>query len=314
MKIKIINDFDLKRQARELGVSIWQTPSFLFIILGVVIVLAMAATYYISKSYDSPEVLAVIECIVAAFFLFIGSFIIHEFEEIAKLNKAKSEFVFVASHQLRTPLSGISWQIELLLSKYNAGLSDKQKEGLEMIATLNARMARLVNDLLEVARIDRQNLFLKEEKLDLAEIISQVVQTNLPAIAEKNIRIIFEKKKRKFVVLGDAEKLKLAIENLIGNAVKYSLERGKIEITLTKKGSVYVFGVKDNGIGIPVYQQRQVFSKFFRSDVAMKHQAEGTGLGLFIAKNVIEQSGGKIWFQSKDGVGTIFNFSIPIST
>lgn len=311
--MKIINDLDLKKQARELGVNIWQTPSFLFIVLGVVIVIAMTATYYISRSYDSPEILAVIECIVAAVFMIVGSLIIREFEQVTKLNKAKSEFVFVASHQLRTPLSGIAWQIELLLSKYSTGLNKKQKDGLAMIAVLNTRMAKLVNDLLDVARIDRQNLFLKEEKLDLAEIINQVVQANLPAIMEKNIKIVFKKKKREFLVIGDIEKLKLAIENLINNAVKYTLERGKIEIQLVKNSSFYVFSIKDNGIGIPAYQQGQVFNKFFRSDVAMKYQAEGTGLGLFITKNVIEQSGGKIWFQSEEGVGTIFNFSIPIS-
>lgn len=312
MKIQIINDFNLKKQAKELGVSVWQTPSFLFIVLGLVIFFAMTAVYYVSKSYDNPELIAFIECVVAAFFLVIGSFIIHEFEQAVKLNKIKAEFIFVASHQLRTPLSGIAWQIELLLSKYSSGLSEKQEEGLKTVDMLTKRMTRLVNDLLDVSRIDRQSLFLKEEKFNLAETVDQVVQTNLPSITKKKIKIIFKKKNREFTVIGDMEKLKLAIENLIGNAVKYTLDNGKIEIKLVKSNSFYIFSVKDNGIGIPQQQQKQIFDKFFRSDVAMKYQAEGTGLGLFIAKNVIEQSGGKIWFQSKEGTGTIFNFSIPI--
>jgi signal transduction histidine kinase len=311
MEIKIINDFDLKKQSRELGVKVWQTPSFLFIMLGLVIIFAITATYYISKSYDSPEALIGIEVSVVVVLLTVGSLIIHEVEEIAKLNKSKSEFVFIASHQLRTPLSGIAWQVELLLSKYGTGLNGKQKSGLKTIALLNERMTRLVNDLLDVARIDRQNLFLKEEKFDLAEVVDQVVQTNLPLINKKNIKIIFKKKKRVFLVLGDAEKLKLAVENLIGNAVKYTSNSGKIEIGIIKNDEDYVFTVRDNGIGIPEYQQKQVFNKFFRSEVAMKYQAEGTGLGLFIAKNVIEQSGGKIWFKSTEGVGTVFCFSMP---
>ena len=263
MKIQIINDFNLKKQSKELGVSIWQTPSFLFIVLGLVILVAMAATYYISKNYDSLELIALMECVVAAFFLVIGSFIIHEFEQVIRLNKTKAEFIFVASHQLRTPLSGIAWQVELLLSKYSSGLSEKQKEGLETIEILTKRMARLVNDLLDVSRIDRRSLFLKKEKLNLGEIVEQVIQTNLPIITRKKIKIIFKKKKRAFLVIGDAEKLKLAIENLIGNAVKYTLDNGEIEIKLVENNSYHTFSVRDTGIGIPELQQEFIFNKFF---------------------------------------------------
>lgn len=312
MKIQIINDLNLKKQSKELGVSVWQTPSFLFIVLGCVIFLAMAATYYISKNYDSLELVALMECVVAAFFLVIGNFIIHEFEQVIRLNKTKSEFIFVASHQLRTPLSGIAWQVELLLSKYSSGLSEKQKDGLETVNLLTKRMAKLVNDLLDVSRIDRRSLFLKKDRLDLSEIVNQVIQTNMSEITRKKIKVIFKKKKRAFMVIGDAEKLKLAIENLIGNAVKYTLDKGEIEIKLMESKPYCIFSVRDNGIGIPVQQQDCIFNKFFRSDVAVKYQAEGTGLGLFIAKNVIEQSGGQIWFQSQENVGTTFNFSIPI--
>lgn len=311
-KMKIINDLNLRKQARELGISVWRTPSFLFLVMGVTIMIAMAVTYFISKNYDSPELLALAECVVVAVIFIIGNSIIREVEQMARLNKMKSEFISVASHQLRTPLSAISWEVELLLDKQGAGLNDKQKMGLENISLLSARMKRLANDLMDVTRIDQNRLILKKEKINLTEIIEEVIKNASSLIKSKQITVNFNKDAKLPVILGDAEKIKLAIENLISNAVKYTLDRGKIEISLLKNGNSLVFRVKDNGVGIPDGQQQMVFNKFFRSDNVIKYQAEGTGLGLYIAKNIIEQSGGKIWFQSKEHAGTTFNFSMPI--
>ncbi|MFA5994484.1 MAG: hypothetical protein WC823_06010, partial [Parcubacteria group bacterium] len=105
--MKIINDFDLRKQAENLGVSIWKTPSFLFIVVGLINIIAMTATFFISRSYDEPKVIVVAEALVVSIIFIIGNFIIRQTEEMAKLNKLKSEFVSVTSHQLRTPLSAI---------------------------------------------------------------------------------------------------------------------------------------------------------------------------------------------------------------
>ena len=116
LKQKIINEFNLKKQADDLGIKVWQTPSFLFIVMGVIIVAAMTGVYVISKHYDSIEVLVLSESIVVALLFTIGNFIIKSVEEVAKSNKMKSEFVSIASHQLKTPISEMKWEIELLLS------------------------------------------------------------------------------------------------------------------------------------------------------------------------------------------------------
>jgi len=311
--MRIINDLNLKKQARELGISVWRTPSFLFLMMGLITVIAMTATYFISKNYDSPEVLVLAESIVVAVIFIIGNSVISGVEQIARLNKMKTEFVFVASHQLRTPISAISWETELMLSKRSVGLNDKQKESLKTISLLSARMTRLVGDLLDVSRIDQGRLMLKKEKVNLGKIIEDVLKITLPLADAKKIKMIFEKKEKVPLVMGDQEKLKLAVENLISNAVKYTLNHGKVEIRLVKNNDNLIFSVKDNGVGIPAEQQKMVFNKFFRSDNVVKYQTEGTGLGLYIAKNVVEQSGGKIWFQSIESVGTIFSFSMPIA-
>jgi len=310
--VKIVNDLNFKKQAHDLGISVWRTPSFLFMMMGLITIIAMAATYFLSRNYDDPAILVIAESVVVIAIFSIGNSIIREVEQIARVNKMKTEFVFVASHQLRTPLSAIRWETELMLSKRREGLNEKQKEGLENIAQLSERMSRLVGDLLDVARIDQGKLMLKKEKINPVRIISDIVKSLSSLIGAKDIRIIFDDKKE-FFVDGDAEKLRLAIENLLSNAVKYTFNHGKIEIKSEKIKDFLVISIKDNGVGIPESQQKMVFNKFFRSDNVVKYQTEGTGLGLYIAKNIIEQSGGKIWFQSKEDVGTIFSFSMPIN-
>lgn len=309
--MKIVNDLDFKKQAKELGVSVWQAPSFLFLMMGIIIVVAMTGVYYISNYYDSVEILVIAESFVVITIFSIGNSIISEVERMAKLNKMKSEFVSVASHQLRTPLSAIRWETELILSKFSKGLSEKQKNGIESINLLAERMTRLVNDLLDVARIDQGRLILKKSCFDFETVVRENIKDFVTLAEAKNTNLIFKGSSSPVFVVGDAEKIGLAIENIISNAIKYTLTGGKVEVGLHKRNNFVVFACKDNGVGIPEEQHLHVFSKFFRSDNVIKYQTEGTGLGLYIAKNVVEQSGGKIWFQSIEGVGSIFNFSLP---
>ncbi|PJA86993.1 MAG: hypothetical protein CO141_01820, partial [Candidatus Moranbacteria bacterium CG_4_9_14_3_um_filter_42_9] len=147
---------------------------------------------------------------------------------------------------------------------------------------------------------------------DLEKVVQETVHSLVLLAKGKNISIVFKNNSTPVIVVGDVEKLRLAIENLISNAIKYTDGRGKVEVSVRKKNGFVIFNSKDNGVGIPEEQQSQVFNKFFRSDNAVKYQTEGTGLGLYIAKNIIEQSGGKIWFRSREGVGSIFSFSLPL--
>lgn len=310
--MEIINDLNIKKQARDLGISIWQTPGFLFIVMGLVATSVMSATFFLSKSYDDPVVLVISESIVASIILTVGTSVIRLVYQIAKINKLKSEFVAVASHQLRTPISGIRWETELLLSKSRKGLNEKQVQNIESIRFLSLKMSRLVNDLLDVAKIDQRRLILKKCLIDLSEIVNEVVLGISPAIKSRNIELVLKISGNIPKTIGDPERIRMVVDNLINNSIKYSLSKGRIEVDLSKKEEEIVFSVKDNGAGIPVEQQERVFEKFFRSDNAVKYQTEGTGLGLYIAKNIIDQSGGKIWFDSVENSGSIFSFSLPI--
>ncbi len=311
--MRLINDLNIKKQADNLGISIWYAPSFLFLVMGVLAIILMTAVYYISKNYNSPELVVVAESLTVSIIFIIGTSIIKGVEQIAKVNKLKSEFISVASHQLRTPLSAIKWETELLLSKRKDGLSEEQIKNIESIRSLSFRMNKLVSDLLDVAKIDQGKMITKKENVNIEAIVEGIIKEYGPVIRDKKIKIIFDKKRKASVFWSDSEKIKLLVDNLIGNAVKYISQRGKIEIKIKCSGGFMFFSVKDNGVGIPKEQQNQIFNKFFRSDNAVKYQTDGTGLGLYIAKNVIEQLGGKIWFQSKEGIGSVFNFVVPLA-
>jgi signal transduction histidine kinase len=311
--MKIVNDLNLKKQAEDLGVEVWQTPSFLFIMLGVITILVMTVIYFISKAYDNPELVIISEFVVAGLILIIGNSIIRIVDQVIRLDKMKSEFVSVASHQLRTPLSAIKWETELLLSKFKKGLNEKQLKNIENIDFLSVRMIRLVNDLLDVARIDQKRLILKKEPLDLSKIVQEVVSETAPIAKSRNIEIIFGCPKSNPRVIGDAIRLKMVVENLLNNSIKYTTNRGRVDIKIFKKDNNLIFSIKDNGVGIPEEQQIRIFDKFFRSDNIVKYQTEGTGLGLYISRSIIKQLGGDIWFQSVENLGSIFSFSLPIS-
>lgn len=310
----IVNDLNLKKQARDLGVKCWQTPGFLFIILGFVAVVIMTATFYISQNYASPEVLIVAESFVVIIVLTVGNFVISSVEQMIKLNRMKSEFVSIVSHQLRTPLSAIRWETELLLSKFRKEpIGSKQRQSIENINTLSGKMTRLVNDLLDVARIDQGRLIIKKMPVNIVAIVEEAIVGVGAIIKLRRIEVIFKDKKKIPPAFADPEKLRMVIENLLNNSIKYIANHGKIEIKLAKKGDLVVFSIKDNGVGIPCEQHGRVFDKFFRSDNVVKYQTEGTGLGLYIAKNIVEQLGGKIWFDSVEGLGSIFSFSVPVN-
>jgi len=311
--MRIINDLNLKKQAKELDIKIWQTPSFLFILMGLLAVVTMTATYFISKNYNNPSVLVIAETSVVITVLIIGTSIIRFVEQIVKLNKMKNEFVSIASHQLRTPLSAIKWETELFLSKYKKSLSQKQLSKVEDVASLTKKMIRLVNDLLNVARIDQDRMIIRKQRFNFVKMAQQELQDLLPSIRPRHIEVIFNPSKRLPMAFGDPEKVKLVIDNLISNAIKYTTSGGKIKITIFKKNNYLIFEVKDNGVGIPEEQLGQVFDKFFRSNNAVKYQTEGSGLGLYIAKNIVEQLGGHIWFKSIENVGSMFSFSLPVA-
>ncbi len=236
--------------------------------------------------------------------------IFHDITREKFLDQMKSQFVSISAHQLRTPLSAIKWALALLREE-NVPFEEK-KEIIEKLSESTERMIKLVNDLLNVSRIEEGRFLYKPKKEDLREIVKAIFDQEKEIAQKKNITFNLFLPKEFCFSLVDKEKISLAVQNLIENAIHYTPPGGKVEVFLEKKEKELIFQVKDTGIGIPEEEQKRIFEKFFRGSNALKIETSGSGLGLFITKNIIEAHKGKIWFESKAGKGTTFYFSLPL--
>lgn len=239
----------------------------------------------------------------------------HEHE----IDKAKTEFVSLASHQLRTPLSAINWYSEMLLDGDAGKLNDEQKSYIEQIAKGNKRMVELVNSLLNVSRIELGTFAIDPSPTDFKEIAESILGELKPQIATKKQEITTNYENNLPKINADPKLIRIIIQNYLTNAIKYTPEKGKINLSITtqkaegkiKEDSI-IIAVKDNGYGIPAKQQNKIFQKLFRADNIMTKDTEGTGLGLYIVKSIAEQSDGLAWFDSEENKGTTFFASIPL--
>jgi signal transduction histidine kinase len=234
-------------------------------------------------------------------------------EKLRMLDKVKSDFVSVAAHQLRTPLSAVKWGLRLLINGDVGSITPEQKHILEQANEGNERMIRLVNDMLDVDRIESGKFRYRFVPVDLPSVIDMVLKDLLPEARKKHITLECKRGAERLPhVNADPEKIRAVIQNLIENAIRYTMDRGKITIATEREENSLRVSITDTGIGIPPEQQKNIFKRFFRGTNAIKMETSGSGLGLFIAKSIIEKHGGNIGFQSTEGKGTTFYFSLPL--
>lgn len=317
MNIKnICNELNVIKQCREYHLSLWQCPQFLFVSMGIIIIASMIGTYFIAVLYaPEPEIVALIVIIITMILLIFTHLIVNNFEQLTKVNKLKSEFISVASHQLRAPLASLKWTLSILSQNDHELAPNKKMEYMAILKNSNDRMIKLVNDLLDVSRIETNTLELPLKKdFSIVNIIQSVIQDLTPLAKASNIDISFEFTPDLPKIKGDEERIAMVMQNLLDNAIKYTKNKGIILIRAgLERNKKYIrIDINDHGVGIPQKQQEQIFQKFFRSDNIMKHQVIGTGLGLFIAKAIIENHKGKISFSSDGKNGSTFWFALPI--
>jgi len=244
----------------------------------------------------------------------IGTLVIlHDVTREKIVERMKTEFVSLAAHQLRTPLSAIKWTLRMLLDGDLGVITKEQREFVEKSYNSNERMISLINDLLDITRIEEGRFLYKPVLTGIESIVQFVVDSYQEEVEKRKLKLEFKKPQEKLPrVMLDIEKMRLVIQNLLDNAVKYTPSGGRVTICLKSGKKKIEISVKDTGVGVPKDQQERVFTKFFRGANVMRMETEGTGLGLFISKNIIEAHGGKIWFESGKGEGTIFYFTIPV--
>jgi PAS domain S-box-containing protein len=237
--------------------------------------------------------------------------IFHDVTRDKLVERTKTEFVSIAAHQLRTPLSAIKWTLRMVLDGDAGTISGGQKDLLEKTYVNNERMISLINDLLNVSRIEEGRFLYKQAPGQLEEVVRTAIDGSKELLKMRKVSLSVDIPEEIPPVNIDKEKMELAVTNLFENAAKYTPEGGGIHITLEKHETEVVFKIKDTGVGIPESEHERIFTKFFRGDNVIKMETEGSGLGLYTTRNIIDAHRGKIWFESKEGKGTTFYFSLP---
>lgn len=310
---KILAQLNIPAQCRKYGLSFWQCPQFLFLVMGIIIIGSTLLAYAIGTRYIEDPGIVVLIVLLLTVILFIVAFTItRSFERLAEASRMKSEFISIISHQLRSPLSNLKWATELLMSGRLGKIEEKQAEYFRILKENSSRMADLVSDLLTVSRIETATLPLEKKEIFLEELIKNLIQQFELFAKASNVEIEFRAQKKLPKIVADPSHLRLVIENLLDNAIRYIRDSGRVLVSLERKGKNLYLEIRDNGVGIPREDQKYIFQKFFRSENILKYQTQGSGLGLYIARSIIEKSGGKIGFQSEENKGSTFWFTIPL--
>jgi len=237
-------------------------------------------------------------------------------ERLQQLDKLKDEFVSLASHELRTPMTVIKDYIWMLLQEKTGPLNEKQKQYLERTYGSTERLINLVNDMLNVSRIESGRIQLEFKSVDILALLEKITSEMQVNANERSVTLQFNKPTENIPpVLADTERMEQVIINLIGNAIKFTSEKGSVNVTVKLDGNFAVVSVQDTGKGIKKEDTSKLFQKFgiLDPDFAKEHNIKSTGLGLYISKSLVDLHGGKIWVDSEgENKGSTFSFSLQL--
>ncbi|OHA75995.1 MAG: hypothetical protein A3I38_03120 [Candidatus Wildermuthbacteria bacterium RIFCSPLOWO2_02_FULL_47_10] len=238
--------------------------------------------------------------------------VMHDVTRERLVEKIKTEFVSLSAHQLRTPLSAIKWTLKMVLEGDLGKLTKEQAELLQKSYQSNERMIRLINELLEVTRMEDGKYLSNPIPTRFESIAESTVNFFQEEAGHKSLKLVYDKPETALPAINiDVEKMRIVMANLLDNAIRYTLPGGQVTVSLKYDKKGIECSVRDTGIGIPENQAKRIFERFYRGSNAIRMETDGSGLGLYIAKNIIEAHGGKMWFESKENIGSTFTFWLP---
>ena len=232
--------------------------------------------------------------------------------QLQRLDEAKNEFISMASHQLRTPLTSIKGYLDMMLEGDLGKITPTQRAVLREAFSSSERMVRLINDFLNVSRLQTGKFNIDKQKIDIAQILRDEVALLKVVADQRSVEMNLKIDKKVPLIAADSEKIRQVILNMIDNAIYYSDPHKKVVISLKNNNDMIEFTVKDSGIGVPKSEQANLFGKFFRGTNARKKRPDGTGVGLFLARKVILSHDGEMIFESEEGKGSTFGFKLPV--
>lgn len=297
---------------RRYNIKLYECPQFLFLLMGIIIIGVIVATFFIATTQiQNPRLVSLLVLGLAGLLLIIDYIIVNSFERMAEAARMKTEFVGIVSHQLRSPLTNLKFSLEVLMSGKLKETGESEVDYFKILRENIERMNDLINDLLLISRLETGEFPLHKTEVSLAEMTKDLVNKFRPFAEASNVAIKLDIAKNISNVFADNLWLEQVVKNLIDNAVRYMHGKGEVDITITQEKKAVMFVIADNGVGIPKEEQKYIFQKFFRSKNAVRHQTEGSGLGLHITKKILEFFNGKIWFESQENKGTKFSFILP---
>lgn len=237
------------------------------------------------------------------------------FRDITKeyeVDKMKSDFISLASHQLRTPLSAIKTYAHMLLDGFMGPMSKQQVKSLKTIVSATNRMNETISTLLNITRIESGSIAVARKTVSVNQVVEEVMNEHHLAAVDKNITTSFDKPSEAVKIISDGAVLKEIISNLVSNGIKYTPAGGTVGVEIRTKGNQAVIAVHDTGVGIPKESRDNVFTKFFRAENVVRQETSGTGLGLYLVKGLVNELGGEVWFESTEGKGSTFFVSLPL--
>lgn len=311
---RFLRRLNIIAECEELRWAVWSCPPFLFLVMGIVTIIGLLATYAIAARFVDESGTIILVSAITGILLAIGNAVIHGFNKIAEANRMKGEFISIISHQLRSPLSVFKWTIDLMEHAPGHRTSpDRMADSLRTLRDTTENMIELVNMLLEVSRFEAGTLILRPEVFRLEELTRRMITGYERYARAAQINFSFAASSDLAPVCADIERTKIVIQNLIANAIHYSVGSGAVAVRISRADRFLRWEIRDSGVGIPRSERPMVFRKFFRGNNAAHRQTRGTGVGLYVAKGIIEASGGRIGFTSEEGVSTTFWFTVPLA-
>ncbi|MFA6094917.1 MAG: HAMP domain-containing sensor histidine kinase [Candidatus Paceibacterota bacterium] len=274
------------------------------------VILGILVVFYIDMFFVKKNILREITTSSAE----EKSLILDVKEQVMNLDQKKAEFVSLAIHQLRAPLTGIRWALKMIIDGEVGEVTSEQKNMLVKTYEASMKSLTMLNELINIDRVDASKLLYDFKDENIIPIIQSAIDSVSLQAQDNKIILNFNQPQGTlpFVKI-DKEKIVTAIENLLENSIKYTIGRGIVTISVKEDSGFLDVSIKDNGIGIPLKDQSNVFKKFFRAHNALEMRMQGSGVGLFMIKNIVEKHGGKCWFESEENVGTTFHVSLPVA-